>query len=144
MNYKTLFNAVKTELEKIPELKDRVRIYNSDDTSSGYPFVNISGFAKTRVLSATCLVEETGTIELTLFQEINADNSGKTRGTDVVLDIMSKIDDTLDANRNLSGAVDGLDDIMLTNANTGYADNTLNCKTYIFTLTYNAHKTLTH
>ena len=71
MNYKTLFNAVKTELEKIPELKDRVRIYNSDDTSSGYPFVNISGFAKTRVLGGTCLVEETGTIELTLFQEIN-------------------------------------------------------------------------
>lgn len=132
MNYKNFFNEIKTKLETIPELK-RVSIFNNADISSGFPFVNISGFSKTREKTATCLIEENGNVELTLYQEINADNSGAVRGNNVVLDIMQKIDNVIDTNPTMNNQVDF---IQLTNGQMGYVDTTLNCRTYQFTLSY--------
>lgn len=129
--YKEIYDKIKSLLETITDIK-QVSIFNNG-IFDAYPAINITNLTKTRVSTTHCTIEEDGQIILNLYQEINADNKGAYDGEIVVLNLMDNIDDIFDKNPTLDGLVD---DITLTNAETGFAEGQVNMRVYRFTLSY--------
>lgn len=137
--YKTIYLKIKELLSGITDIKE-VNIFN-DGNFNKYPAINITSISKNRERVATCMIEENGVINLTLFQEINYYNTGSEQGDFIILNLIDQIDDVFDSNSTLDGL---LQDITLNSANMGYVNRELNFRTYNITLTYKSLKQISN
>lgn len=137
--YINIFKKIRELLSEIDDIKE-INIFN-DGNFNKYPAINITSLSKSRERTATCMIEENGSIELTLFQEINYSNMGASQGEAIILDLIDQIDDVFDTNSTLDGL---LQDITLASASMGFLNRELNFRTYNLTLNYKSLKQISN
>jgi hypothetical protein len=137
--YKEIYLKIRELLKGIDGIEE-VNIFD-DGNFNKYPAINITNITKNRARTATYMIEENGTIDLVLFQEITYNNMGFAQGNVIILNLIEAIDDIFDENSDLDGLVD---DITLERASMGYVNRELNFRTYNISLSYKLLKQISN